>query len=82
MGYLRQGLHSEVTGELQKAVELSGRERKSLRDLGYGYAFFGKHDEAPAVPKELAGRYEKHEAIGQDIAAAYAGLGEKDQAVA
>ena len=32
--------------------------------------------------KELEGRYEKHEAIGQDLAAVYAGLGEKDQAFA
>jgi hypothetical protein len=44
--------------------------------------FFGKHDEAPAVLKELAGRYEKQQAIGRDLAAVYAGLGEKDQAVA
>jgi hypothetical protein len=32
--------------------------------------------------KELQGKYEKHEAIGQDLAAVYAGLGDKDQAFA
>jgi TolB-like protein/Flp pilus assembly protein TadD len=82
LGYLKQGRHSEAIAELQKAVELSGRERRSLRDLGYGYAISGKRAETLAVLKELEGKYEKHEAIGQDLAAVYAGLGEKDQAFA
>jgi hypothetical protein len=38
--------------------------------------------EALAVLKELEGKYEKHEAIGQDLAAVYAGLRENDQAFA
>jgi len=82
LGYLKQGRHSEAIAELQKAVELSGRERRSLRDLGYGYAISGKRAETLAVLKELEGKYEKHEAIGQDFAAVSAGLGEKDQAFA
>jgi TolB-like protein/Tfp pilus assembly protein PilF len=79
LGYLKQGLHSEAIGELQKAVELS-RERRQLRDLGYGYAISGKRAEALAVLKELEGKYQKREATGQDLAAVYAGLGDKDQA--
>jgi TolB-like protein/Tfp pilus assembly protein PilF len=82
LAYLKQGRHSEAIGELQKAVELSGRERRPLRELGYGYGISGKRAEALAVLKELEGRYEKHEAIGQDLAAVYAGLGDKDQAFA
>src|SRR6266567_1015477 len=80
LAYLKQGRHSEAIGELQKAVELSGRE--PLRDLGDGYAISGGRAEALAVLRELEGKYEKHEAIGQDLAAVYAGLGEKDQAFA
>jgi TolB-like protein/tetratricopeptide (TPR) repeat protein len=80
LGYLKQGRHSEAIAELQKAVELSGGDRRPLRDLGYGYAFAGKRAEALAVLKELETKYEQHEAIGQDFAAVYAGLGEKDQA--
>src|SRR5206468_12178426 len=75
LGYLRQGHHSEAIGELQKAVELSGRsgrDRRPLRDLGYGYAASGKRAEALTVLKELEGKYEKHEAVGQDLAAVYA----------
>ena len=82
MGYLKQGRHSEAIAELQKAVELSGRERRPLRDLGYAYAVSGKRAEALAVLKELEEKYEKHESIAQDVAAVYAGLGEKDPAFA
>jgi len=82
LGYLTQGRYSEAIVELQKAVELSARDRRPLRDLGYGYAASGKRAEALTVLKEIEGNYEKHKAIGQDFAAVYAGLGEKDQAFA
>jgi TolB-like protein/Tfp pilus assembly protein PilF len=82
LAYLKQRHHPEGIVELQKAVELSGRERWPLRDLGYGYAISGKRAEAQAVIKELLGKYEKGQALGQDLAAVYAGLGEKDHAFA
>jgi TolB-like protein/Flp pilus assembly protein TadD len=82
LGYLTQGRYPEAIVEIHKAVELSGRDRRPLRDLGYGYAASGKRAEALTVLKEIEGNYEKHEAIGQDFAAVYAGLGEKDQAFA
>jgi Flp pilus assembly protein TadD len=82
LAYLKERRYPEAITELQKAVELSGRERLPLRDLGYGYAISGKRAEAEAVIKELAGKYEKGQAIGQDLAAVYAGLGDKDQAFA
>ena len=80
LAYLRQQHYPEALVESQKAVELSGRARRSLSFLGYGYAISGKRAEALAVLKELEGKYEKREAIGEDLAAVYAGLGEKDQA--
>lgn len=82
LAYLKERRYSEAIAEPQKAVELSGRERCPLRDLGYGYAISGKRAEAQAVIKELFGKYEKGQAIGQDLAAVYAGLGDKDQAFA
>ncbi len=82
LAYLKEGRHSEAIAELQKAVELSGRERRPLRELGYGYGISGKRAEALAALKELEGKYEKGRAIGQDLAAVYAGLGDKDQAFA
>ena len=80
LAYLKEARYSEAIAELQKAVELSGRERWPLRDLGYGYAISGKRAEAEAIIKELVGKYENGRALGQDLAAVYAGLGEKDQA--
>ena len=82
LGYLKQGRYAEAVAELEKAVELSGRERRPLRDLGYGYAISGKRAEALTVLKELEAKYEKKEALAQDFAAVYTGLGEKDQAFA
>ena len=82
LGYLKQGRYSEAIAELEKAVELSGKERRPLRDLGYGYAISGKRAEALAILKDLEVKYENHQAIAQDFAAVYAGLGEKDRAFA
>src|ERR1700730_11859653 len=80
LAYLKEQRYPEAIAELKKAVELSGRERWPLRDLGYGYAISGRRTEAEAVIKELLGKYEKGRALGQDLAAIYAGLGDKDQA--
>ena len=80
LALLKDRRYAEAIAELEKAVELSGRERWPLRDLGYGYAISGKRAEAQTVVKELVGKYEKGQAIGQDLAAVYAGLGDKDQA--
>jgi tetratricopeptide (TPR) repeat protein len=80
--YLKQGNHAEAVAELQKGAELSGRTRFGLSSLGYGYALTEKRVEALAILKELQEKYEKHEALGQDLAAVYAGLGDKDQAFA
>ena len=82
LSYLKDRRYSEAIPELEKGAELSGRERWPLRDLGFGYAISGKRTEAEAVIKELLGKYEKGQAIGQDLAAVYAGLGDKDQAFA
>ena len=48
--------------------------------MGYVYAAAGKRAEAIAVIKELEDKYVRKEAGGRDIAAVYAGLGEKDKA--
>jgi serine/threonine protein kinase/tetratricopeptide (TPR) repeat protein len=81
LAYLKQRRYSEAIAELQKAVELSG-ERELLSHLGYGYAISGKGAAALAILKDLQEKYQKHEALAQDVAAIYAGLGDKDQAFA
>jgi len=79
--FLKQGNHSEAIAELRKSVELtSQRDRYAVAALGYGYALAGRRAEASAVLKDLDAMYDRHEALGQDLAAVYAGLGDKDQA--
>src|SRR5215475_14549042 len=81
IAFLKQGNHSEAIAELRKSVELtSQRDRYAVAALGYGYALAGRRAEASAVLKDLDGMYDRHEALGQDLAAVYAGLGDKDQA--
>ena len=82
IAYLRAQRYPEAIAELQKAVELSPSDRQLLRDLGYGYAVAGRRADAMATIKELQAKYAKHEAYGADVAAVYAGLGDKDQAFA
>jgi len=83
LAYLKQGNYSEAIVELQKAVDLpSERDRFSSSSLGYAYGVTGRRAEALAILKELEAKYERHEVLGQDLAAIYAGLGDKDQAFA
>ena len=83
LAYLKQGNYSEAIVELQKAVDLpSERDRLASASLGYAYGVTGRRAEALAILKELEAKYGRHEVLGQDLAAVYAGLGDKDQAFA
>lgn len=83
LAYLKQKRYPEAIAELQRAVDLSSKgDRRNLRDLGYAYAISGKRAEALTILNEVRRKYEKHEALAQDVAAIYAGVGEKDQAFA
>jgi hypothetical protein len=59
-----------------------GTSSKRGYNLGFALAAAGKRDEALVILKELQGKYEKHEALAQDVASVYAGLGDKEQAFA
>jgi tetratricopeptide (TPR) repeat protein len=81
--YLMQARYAEALAEIQKAVDLSfRRDRRTVRSLGYAYALSGKRDEAVVILKELQEKYARHEGPAFDVAAIYAGLGDKDQAFA
>ncbi len=74
------GRNSDAVTEMEKAVELSNRSGIALGDLGYVYGSTGNRAQALAVIKELETKYAQKEAIGQYIAAAFIGLGDKDKA--
>ena len=59
---------------------MSNRAGVRLRSLGYGYGVTGRRSEAVAIAKELEEKYARKEALGQYVAAVYAGLGDKDKA--
>ena len=80
LSYLKKGCNAEAIASFEKAVELSNRAGEALLFLGYGYGVTGRHAEAIAVAKELEGKYAKKETSGRNVAAVYAGLGEKDKA--
>jgi serine/threonine protein kinase/pimeloyl-ACP methyl ester carboxylesterase/Tfp pilus assembly protein PilF len=81
LGLLKKGQTAEGLAALERAVQLSKLSRW-MASLGYCYAISGKGVEALATAKELEARYAKREALGQDVASVYAGLGQKDLAFA
>jgi eukaryotic-like serine/threonine-protein kinase len=76
--YFKQGRNSEAISALQKAVAAGGY-RSSFSGLGYVLGVTGKKAEALKLLKEVQAKYERHEALGKDVAAIYAGLGDKEQ---
>lgn len=78
--FMRQQRYDEALSEAQKSVELNGRANGSLALLAHVYGRMGKRAQAESVIKELRDRFAKQEADGRDLAVAYAGLDQKDEA--
>jgi serine/threonine protein kinase/Flp pilus assembly protein TadD len=76
--YVKQGRNSEAVDTLQKAIAAGG-DRRILGTLGYVLAISGRKAEALSVLKQVQAKYERHEALGKDVAGIYAGLGDLDQ---
>jgi TolB-like protein/tetratricopeptide (TPR) repeat protein len=81
VAYSVEGRHSEATAAADKAAELSKSAAVTLSTQGYVYAAAGKREAATTIIKTLEDKYGRKEAIGQDIAAVYVGLGDKDKAL-
>jgi serine/threonine protein kinase/Tfp pilus assembly protein PilF len=76
LGYalLGQDKKDEAIAAIEKAVELE-RTGQTLSALGYASAISGRSSKAITLVKELEQRYSRREALGREIAAVYAGLG-------
>ena len=61
------------------SAELTGRANGDFRVLGNAYALAGKRAEALVILKELEAKYARREAIAQNVAWVYAGLGDRDR---
>jgi tetratricopeptide (TPR) repeat protein len=83
LGLLKQGKYEEAMAAFRKGFELAKRsDRRILSSLAFGYAVTGNRAEALALLSELEQSYQRHEILGRDVAAVYAGLGDADKALA
>jgi cytochrome c-type biogenesis protein CcmH/NrfG len=82
MTYLRKEAFADAVAEFQKAVSLSPNVTDYKGGLGYAYAVAGDRAEARKLLEELKARSKQSYVPWFYIAGIYAGLGEKDQAIA
>jgi serine/threonine-protein kinase len=80
--YLRKGEFVEAIAEFQRATTLSPNITLYKGGLGHAYARAGKSAEARKLLSELKEQSKRRYVSWWDMAAIYAGLGEKDQAFA
>lgn len=80
--YLEKKMYSEAISELQKGVDLSGRNTLAVASLGHAYAVSGNHIEAQKLLNELTDPATGKHVSPFGIALINNGLGDKDQAFA
>ena len=79
--YVQKRMYREAIAELQRANELSGGSTTCTSSLAYAYAESGQRDEAVKILKNLT-KHSNGFSNAAEIALIYAGLDEKDQAMA
>jgi tetratricopeptide (TPR) repeat protein len=82
MAYTQLGDHQRALTEYQAAVRLSGAPLGALERLGRGYAVAGQRKEAENTLSQLQRLSQTKYVSGVSIAAIYAGLGNKERALA
>jgi serine/threonine protein kinase/Flp pilus assembly protein TadD len=82
LAYERKGDFPRAVAELQKATKLETSVPWPLAELGHAYALSGKKAEAEQVLRELIDWSRRSYVPPYDIATVYAGLGNKEQALA
>jgi serine/threonine protein kinase/tetratricopeptide (TPR) repeat protein len=79
--YLAKGMPAEAVAELETTVRLTGR-RTGIGRLAWAYALSGQRDRALEIIRELTQRSRREYVAPFQLAVAYAGLGDKDRALA
>jgi len=82
LALVQEARFGEAIAELNKAGALSGGSPLMKAALGYAYAVSGGRDEAMKILAELQKRAERSYVSASEIATIYAGLGERDRAIA
>ena len=79
--YLQKHMNDEAVAELQKAVQLSGGSPTSIANLARAYVASSKMSEAEKLLNDLKARSNPGGSLAAEIAAIYAALGDRDQAM-
>jgi TolB-like protein/DNA-binding winged helix-turn-helix (wHTH) protein/Flp pilus assembly protein TadD len=82
LALVQEGRFEEAIVELNKAVTLSGGSPLMKAALGHSLAVSGRRGEAMKILTELQKLAERSYVSASEIAAIYAGLGERDQTMA
>ena len=82
LAYEQKGMYEEAIAEFQQAVSASRGDSEAAVNLGHAYAVSGRRREARDVLDKLKGQSEQRYISAYYIALIYAGLDERDQAVA
>ena len=82
LAYEQKGLGEQAADEFKKAQDLSGSNAGAGATLGHLYAVTGKAGEARKLIGELREASKRRYVAPYEVAVIYAGLGEKEQALA
>ncbi len=84
LSYEQKGMYQEAVRALQNSLKAPGNYFKAtnIADIGHVYAVWPKRTEAQKILDELQKRSKRSYVSPYDIAIIYAGLGEKDRALA
>ncbi len=81
--YEQKGMSPEAIAELEKADAIGKhRSTNTLASLGHAYAIAGQKSKAQQILSELEGRSKREPISSYQFALVFAGLGNKDQALA
>src|SRR5262249_29471839 len=80
--YEQQGRLTDAIAEFQRAVDLENDVAENYSMLAHGYGLAGKKSEAQKVLAQMQDISTKRYVPPYNMAIAYAGMGEKDQAFA
>jgi tetratricopeptide (TPR) repeat protein len=82
LAYVQKGMYEQGIAEYLKAKDLSPDDHHIVALIGHAYALSGQHDKARMTLVELKELAKQKYIQPWSIAMIYAGLGEKDQAIA
>lgn len=79
--YLQKHMYDQAIAEQQKAVQLSGDSPTCIANLARAYSLSGKRSEAMKLLNDLKSSSTARNSHASEIAAIYASLGDKDEAM-